>query len=251
LLRVGCARVHAIPLLAATAHGPAPQRAGPDAERLVPPAHAGSYLGVIDRLPDIVASGATGVVLSNVFLSSLTAAPPPEPEPEPGSDDPEAAPAVAWPTSEGTLRRPLSFFAPEVALAAGGDPGAAAAQLKALIDALHEAGLEVLLEVTQPGNRAQADVACWWLRPRTVVQHHRLQRRQANVPSRLHPPLSGRVLLHRRGGRRPRRAPAVHGWPGRRHVRAGRRRAPRARRAQHGPDGGAPAGARRAAALGA
>ena len=109
---------------------------GSSAERLVPPEHRGTYLGVIDRLPDILSSGATSVVLSNVFLSSLTAAPPPDPAAD--------GVGVAWPTGGGELRRPLSFFAPEVGLVAGDDPSAAASQLKALIAALHAAGLEVL-----------------------------------------------------------------------------------------------------------
>jgi hypothetical protein len=90
-----------------------------------------------------VASGATAVVLSNVFLSSVTASPPEDPDDESGS--------VAWPTTGGALRRPLSFMAPEVALVAGGDPTAASAQLKAVVAALHKAGLEVLLEVRGAG----------------------------------------------------------------------------------------------------
>ena len=118
-----------------------PLHAGPDAERLVPPEHRGTYLGVIDRLPDILASGATAVVLANVFLSSLTAAPPP---PAPDDDGPTS---VAWPVGGGELRRPLSFFAPEVALVAGGNPLAASSQLKAVVVALHDAGVEVLQEV--------------------------------------------------------------------------------------------------------
>lgn len=110
----------------------------------MPPEHRGTYLGVIDRIGDIASSGATAVVLSNVFLSSLTAAPPPDPEGD-------ASGTVAWPSGGGQLRRPLSFMAPEVALAAGGDPAAAGAQLKALVSALHREGLEVLLEVRGRG----------------------------------------------------------------------------------------------------
>lgn len=49
--------------------------------------------------------------------------------------------------SEPEVRRPLSFFAPDVRFVAGGNPADAAGQLKALIKALHGAGLEVLLEV--------------------------------------------------------------------------------------------------------
>lgn len=58
------------------------------------------------------------------------------------------------------------------------------------------------------------------------------------------PPKTGGVLPDGRGGGRPRRAPAVHGGPGRRHVRARRWRPPRARRAQRGPARGAAARAR-------
>lgn len=106
----------------------------------MPPEHRGTYLGIIDRLPDIVASGATAVVLSNVFLSSVTAAPPPE-----GADAADGG-TVQWPATEGALRRPLSFMAPEVSLVAGPDPAAARQQLRGVVAALQAAGLEVLLE---------------------------------------------------------------------------------------------------------
>eukprot|EP00775_Hariotina_reticulata_P005214 gene5214-5452_t len=103
---------------------------GPDAEGTVPPEHRGTYLGVIDRLPDLQKMGATAVLLGNVFLSSK------KPLAQDGSSN----------GSEPEVRRPLSFFAPDVRFVAGGNPGDAADQLKALIKSLHLAGIEVLLE---------------------------------------------------------------------------------------------------------
>lgn len=102
---------------------------GPDAEATVPPELRNTYLGVISRLPDIQATGATAVLLGNVFMSStLPTAPGSN-----GSSSPE-------------VRRPLSFFAPDTRFVAGGNPADAAFQLKSLVKALHAAGIEVLLE---------------------------------------------------------------------------------------------------------
>jgi len=73
--------------------------AGPDAEGSVPPEHRGTYLGVIDRLPDLQKMGATAVLLGNVFLSSKK---------------PPSAPAESSNGGGPEVRRPLSFFAPDV-----------------------------------------------------------------------------------------------------------------------------------------
>ncbi len=43
-------------------------------------------------------------------------------------------------------RAPVSYFAPDPALAVGADPGAAGSELRQLVRRLHEAGLEVLLQ---------------------------------------------------------------------------------------------------------
>lgn len=73
---------------------------GPDAAA-VSPEHSHTYLGVIDRLADIQATGATAVLLGNVFLSST----------RPYAAYGEAGNGNG---SEPEVRRPLSFFAPDV-----------------------------------------------------------------------------------------------------------------------------------------
>lgn len=44
-------------------------------------------------------------------------------------------------------RAPFSFFAPEPSFASGSEPSAAISELRELIGRLHEAGLEVILQV--------------------------------------------------------------------------------------------------------
>jgi hypothetical protein len=43
-------------------------------------------------------------------------------------------------------RAPISFFAPDNALAVGQEPGAACRELKQVICGLHDAGIEVILQ---------------------------------------------------------------------------------------------------------
>ena len=58
------------------------------------------------------------------------------------------APVAAHAPGLGLLgRAPVSYFAPDTRLAVGDAPGAAARELKQLVRALHEAGLEVILQV--------------------------------------------------------------------------------------------------------
>ena len=82
---------------------------------------AGKYLGVVDRLGVIKATGATAVMLTPVALSG---------------------------TGLGPLgRAPFSFFAPEISFASGPDAGAAAREIKELVKRLHAEGIEVYLQV--------------------------------------------------------------------------------------------------------
>jgi hypothetical protein len=76
--------------------------AGHDAESSVPPEHRNTYLGVLDRLEDIKATGATAVLLANVFLSSTKTA-------APGGNGSSSGVTVDGPE----VRRPLSYFAPD------------------------------------------------------------------------------------------------------------------------------------------
>jgi len=91
----------------------------------VPSERRGKYLGVLDRLPALVESGATAVLLDSVAYSGPTLSPGPG----------------------GTQRRtPLSLMAPDPKFAVGG-PMTAAQELKQVIQAMHRAGLEVLLQL--------------------------------------------------------------------------------------------------------
>ncbi|PNH04326.1 hypothetical protein TSOC_009519 [Tetrabaena socialis] len=99
----------------------------------VPPEHRGKYLGVLDRVPELQAMGATTVLLGPVALSG----------PTPGADPAAGA------------RSPLSLMAPDPSLAVAG-PLAAAGELKQLVRGLHAAGLEVMLQVGGP-----AAVSAW------------------------------------------------------------------------------------------
>lgn len=89
-----------VSLLQPVLWSPAP--AGLDAEQSVPPEHRNTYLGVLDRLDDIKATGATAVLLANVFLSSTKTA-------APGGNGSSSSVTVDGPE----VRRPLSYFAPD------------------------------------------------------------------------------------------------------------------------------------------
>lgn len=79
------------------------------------------YLGVLERLQDIKALGATAVMLTPITLGGAGLGP--------------------------MGRAPFSFFAPEPSFASCPQPSAAAEELKQLIRGLHEAGLEVYFQV--------------------------------------------------------------------------------------------------------
>lgn len=82
---------------------------------------AGKYSGVLDRIPEIRALGATAVMLTPVTLGGAGLGP--------------------------MGRAPFSFFAPEPNFASDFDPAAAANELKQLIKRLHEEKLEVYFQV--------------------------------------------------------------------------------------------------------
>ncbi len=92
--------------------------------------HPGTYLGVIEKIPYLKSLGVTAVELMPVheFASDL-------------------------PTTDGIVRRnywgydPLAFFAPHRGYAAGSEPGCQVREFKEMVRALHEAGIEVILDV--------------------------------------------------------------------------------------------------------
>lgn len=96
---------------------------GPAADRAkVKPEHRGTFLGVVDRLPQLVAAGFNTLILSPVMLCAPSA-------------------------SQARHPAPLSLFAPDARFAAGPDPAAAGEQLQQLVALAHAGGMEVILQV--------------------------------------------------------------------------------------------------------
>ena len=89
--------------------------------------HAGTYRGLIDKIPYLQQLGVTAVELMPVFQF-----------------DPQAAP-------EGLSNywgyQPISFFAPHMGYASGAHPLAAIDEFRDLVKAMHLAGIEVILDV--------------------------------------------------------------------------------------------------------
>ncbi|QNI74318.1 isoamylase [Synechococcus sp. NOUM97013] len=110
----------------------------------VAPEHRGSLLGVIDKIPYLKSLGVTTIELLPVQAFDPQDAPP-------GRDN-------VWGYS------PLSWFAPHQGYVCGDDPLLAREQMRALVAACHDAGLEVLLDVvynhTTEGNN-QGPTLSW------------------------------------------------------------------------------------------
>ena len=99
--------------------------------------HRGTYLGLIEKLPYLKELGITAVVLLRVFCFDPADAPP-------GRDN-------VWGYS------PLSWFTPHHGYCSSSDPLQARHEVRQLVAACHDAGIEVLLDVvynhTTEGNR--------------------------------------------------------------------------------------------------
>lgn len=97
-------------------------------------AHAGTYRGLVEKIPYLLDLGVTTVELMPIFEFDET-------------ENPRHNPR----TGERLLNlwgySPVSFFAPKAGYAADPAPGAAAGELKTLVRELHRAGLEVVLDV--------------------------------------------------------------------------------------------------------
>jgi glycogen operon protein len=93
----------------------------------VAPERAGTYLGLIERIPYLVDLGITAVELLPIFAF-----------------DPLAAP-----TGQRNYwgYQPVSFFAPHPGYASRPEPLAALEECRAMVKALHRAGIEVILDV--------------------------------------------------------------------------------------------------------
>lgn len=90
---------------------------GEDAARTVPEERRGTYLGLLDRLPELKSMGVTTLALGQVLLCSLRNG------------------------------KPLSFMAPDPRFAAYGRADEVDNQLKHVIATLHTSGIEVLVKV--------------------------------------------------------------------------------------------------------
>ena len=93
----------------------------------VAPELAGTYLGLIERIPYLVDFGITAVELLPIFAFDPLAAPPGQ--------------RNYW------GYQPVSFFAPHPGYASKPDPLAALEECRAMVKALHRAGIEVILDV--------------------------------------------------------------------------------------------------------
>ncbi|MFM7640428.1 MAG: glycogen debranching protein GlgX [Cyanobium sp.] len=93
----------------------------------VAPELAGTYLGLIERIPYLVDLGITAVELLPIFAFDPLAAPPGQ--------------RNYW------GYQPVSFFAPHPGYASRPDPLAALEECRAMVKALHRAGIEVILDV--------------------------------------------------------------------------------------------------------
>jgi len=111
-----------------------------DASSGVPQARAGSYAGLIDKIPYLLDLGVTAVELLPVFQF-----------------DPQDAPA-GLPNYWGY--QPLSFFVPHHGYASnlrqGGEPLAVLDEFRDMVKAFHQAGIEVILDVVF-NHTAEAD----------------------------------------------------------------------------------------------
>jgi glycogen operon protein len=92
--------------------------------------HPGTYLGVIEKIPYLKSLGVTAVELMPVHEY-----------PTRGFDGRPLARPNYWGYD------PLAFFAPHRGYAASSEPGAQVIEFKRMVKALHQAGIEVILDV--------------------------------------------------------------------------------------------------------
>lgn len=92
--------------------------------------HPGTYLGVIDKIPYLVSLGVTAVELMPVHEFPILA-----------SDGSKSERPNYWGYD------PLAFFAPHRGYAFDKTPGAQVKEFKQMVKALHDAGIEVILDV--------------------------------------------------------------------------------------------------------
>ena len=93
-------------------------------------AHPGTYLGVIEKIPYLQSLGVTAVELMPVHEFPILA-----------TDGTAPSQPNYWGYD------PLAFFAPHRGYAAGSEPGCQVVEFKQMVKSLHDAGIEVILDV--------------------------------------------------------------------------------------------------------
>ena len=114
-------------------------------------AHPGTFRGVVEKIPYLQELGVTAVELMPVT------------EFEEG-DNPRTNLLTGEPLRNFWGYQPVSFFAPKASYAAAGAPADAVREFKTMVKALHEAGIEVILDIvfnhTGEGDERGATF-CW------------------------------------------------------------------------------------------
>jgi glycogen operon protein len=114
-------------------------------------AHRGTFRGVVEKIAHLKELGVTAVELMPVT------------EFEEG-DNPRTNPLTREPLRNFWGYQPVSFFAPKASYARDGAPGQAVREFKEMVKALHEAGIEVILDMvfnhTGEGDERGATF-CW------------------------------------------------------------------------------------------
>jgi glycogen operon protein len=97
-------------------------------------AHPGSYRGVVEKIPHLRELGITTVELMPVAEFDE-------------NENVHTDPTTGEPLVNFWGYSPISFFAPKAAYAASKEPGAALGELRSMVEALHAAGIEVIVDV--------------------------------------------------------------------------------------------------------
>jgi isoamylase len=113
--------------------------------------HPGTFRGVVEKIPYLKELGVTAVELMPVTEFEEC-------------DNPRTNLLTGEPLRNFWGYQPVSFFAPKASYAANGSPGEAVREFRAMVKALHEAGLEVILDIvfnhTGEGDERGATF-CW------------------------------------------------------------------------------------------
>jgi glycogen operon protein len=113
--------------------------------------HPGTFRGVVEKIPYLKDLGVTAVELMPVTEFEEC-------------DNPRTNLLTGEPLRNFWGYQPVSFFAPKASFAADGGPGDAVREFKSMVKALHEAGIEVILDIvfnhTGEGDERGATF-CW------------------------------------------------------------------------------------------